>query len=185
MKKYLKAIFSLLLWLVMTSQVQAIEMIIGESTVPPGIRFIFEGGVKDEITPSQQHLSEGYTDVHLEVLANWIDTGKRPQGAPANGFIPYLNITAMVRNEKTGKATLVQLVPHVNANDNFHYARNLSLPGDRKDPYEVTFHIHPPGPFELAFHKDWAQAHGTQLFEPQQFSFSGLDFSHIAGASRR
>lgn len=184
MKQHSKTIFSLLLWFMVAPQVQAVEMIIGESVIPPGIRFIFEGAIKDEITPSQQHLPEGDTDVHLEVLANWIDTDKRPQGAPANGFIPYLNITATVRNEKTGKTTLVQLVPHVNMNDNFHYARNMSLPGSRKDPYEVTFHIYPPGTFELAFHKDWAQAHGTQLFEPQQFNFSRLDFSRIAGASR-
>ena len=47
-----------------------VELIIGEEKVDPGIVFIFEGAVKDNIYPSSSHLSESQADVHIEARVN-------------------------------------------------------------------------------------------------------------------
>ena len=47
------------------------ELIIGEERVDPGIVFIFEGAIKDEIHPKSLHLDEDETNVHIEARVNW------------------------------------------------------------------------------------------------------------------
>ena len=47
------------------------ELIIGEELIEPGIRVIFEGAVKDDVTPRPQNLEESKTDVHIEARVNW------------------------------------------------------------------------------------------------------------------
>ena len=106
-----------------------VELIIGEEHVAPGIVFIFEGAVKDQIMPPTLHLKESETHVHIEARVNWGEGKKTPKGTPAGGFVPYLHITAKVVNQKTGLSTFVDMMPHINLVDNFHYARNISLPG--------------------------------------------------------
>ena len=74
--------FTLLLGL-FTLELNALpEMIIGESTMEPGINLIFEGGIKDEVQPGKFYLDENNTDVHLEVLANWSDNAQ--SGSPTS-----------------------------------------------------------------------------------------------------
>ena len=58
----------------MTVPVAAQELIIGEETVHPGIVFIFEAAVRDDVSPQAQHLSEGATDIHIEARVNWART---------------------------------------------------------------------------------------------------------------
>ena len=85
---------------------RASELIIGEEKVDPGIIFVFEGAVKDNIYPSSFHLPESQTDVHIEARVNW-DNEKIPEGAVPGGFIPYMHITALVKNSKTGLKTFI------------------------------------------------------------------------------
>lgn len=176
----------LLLW-VGTTPAQAQEMIIGEETIGPGIQLVFEGAPKDDVTPYAQNLAESKTDVHIEVLAGWStdESVEVPEGAIRGGFVAYMHIFATITNEETGAAETHELIPHVTLGDAQHYARNISLPGDRDDPYTVSFEVRPPQETELAFHKSWRDAHGTPLFETQTFTYEDLDFAEIAAAMRR
>ena len=161
----------------------ASELIIGEEKVDPGIVFVFEGAVKDNIYPSSFHLSESQTDVHIEARVNW-DNEKIPEGAVPGGFIPYMHITALVKNSKTGLKTFVDLKPHINLIDNFHYARNIALPGSINDLYNVQFKISPPSNIELALHNDWLKEYGKNLLTEYTFNYRGVNFKQIAEAVR-
>jgi len=159
------------------------ELIIGEEKIPPGIIIIFEGAVKDKIHPSSLHLPESQTDVHIEARANW--DNNKPKGAVSGGFVPYLHITAIVENSKTGLKTFVDLKPHINLIDNFHYARNISLPGSIKDRYDIEFRISPPSSIELALHNDWNEEYGKNLLNEYTFNYKRVNFEQIAKTSRR
>ena len=161
----------------------SVELVIGEAMIKPGIQFIFEGAVKDSISPENYHLDVTKTDVHLEARVNWASENL-PAGTPAGGFVPYLTITAEVRNARTGDLLAVDLVPHINLIDNFHYARNIALPGKINDKYDVVFHVMPPAAYTLSYHKDWRSKYGDQLFEAKTFHFKGIDFEAIARATR-
>ena len=159
------------------------ELIIGSRTVPPGIDIIVEGAVRDLVMPGHRHLSEDDTDVHLELRANWAED-VAVAGAPAGGFIPYLDIVATVRNRGTGKAVQVLLLPHVNLIDNFHYARNVSLPGKSPDLYDVTIELRPPTGLQLAVHRDWLERYGTELLAPIAMRFEKVSFAPVLGKRR-
>ena len=160
------------------------ELIIGEERVEPGIVFIFEGAVKDHVMPSGMHLKEEQTNIHIEARVNW-DTKNVPDGTPAGGFVAYLHITAKVTNEKTGLSTFIDLLPHINLVDNYHYARNISLPGNNDDLYLVEFNVLPPTHIELSLHKDWLDNYGNELMKNQYFKYENVDFKEIANSSRR
>ena len=159
------------------------ELIIGEETKAPGIVFVFEGAIKDHIMPQNMHLMENKTNVHIEARVNW-DSENIPKGTPAGGFVPYLHITANVTNQKTGLSTFIDLLPHINLVDNFHYARNISLPGDINELYSVEFNVTAPTHIELALHKDWVDKYGQKVFESFSFSYKDIDFKEIAESSR-
>ena len=161
----------------------ASELIIGEEKVDPGIVFVFEGAVKDNIYPSSFHLPESQTDVHIEARVNW-DNEKIPEGAVPGGFIPYMHITALVKNSKTGLKTFVDLKPHINLIDNFHYARNIALPGSISDLYSVQFKISSPSNTELALHNDWLEKYGKNFLREYIFNYEGVNFKEIAEATR-
>ena len=172
-------IFSALL-----SPPQLPELIIGQEIIPPGIVFIFEGAVKDKIHPDRLHLPKNQTDVHIEARVNW-DDAKIPKGAVVGGFIPYLNITVLVKNSKTKLKTFVDLKPHINLIDNFHYARNISLPGSIDDRYDIEFSVTAPSDIELAFHNDWIKKYGVTLASDYKFNYKHINFKKIAEASRK
>ena len=159
------------------------ELIIGKERVKPGIVFIFEGAIKDQITPISMHLSEDLTNVHIEARVNW-DTNYIPKGTPIKGFVPYLNITATITNQKSGLLTFVDLKPHINLVDNFHYARNISLPGKINELYTVQFSISPPTEVDLAIHKDWLVKYGKKIISNYRFEYENIDFNEIAKAKR-
>lgn len=165
-------------------QAYGVELELASERIRPGIVLVFEGAVKDIITPSALHLEEKQTHVHIEARVNW-DEKNIPEGAVPGGFIPYLHITAQVINEKTGISSFVDLTPHVNLIDNFHYARNISLPGGVSDRYKVIFTLSPPSLYELAVHKDWSDKHGDTLFKDKTFTYKHVSFKAIAQASRR
>ena len=106
-------------------------------------------------------------------------------GTPTGGFIPYLHISAKLINEKTGLSTFIDLVPHINLIDNFHYARNISLPGSITDTYTVRFKIVKPTGIDLALHKDWLDTYGESLINNNSFVYKGVDFEEVAKANRR
>jgi len=159
------------------------ELIIGKERVKPGIIFIFEGAIKDHITPIYMHLSEGLTNVHIEARVNW-DSDNIPNGTPPEGFVPYLNITAIITNQNSGLLTFIDLKPHVNLVDNFHYARNISLPGKMNELYTVKFNISPPTGVDLAIHEDWLRKYGKQLIANYSFEYKNINFNEIASAKR-
>jgi len=159
------------------------ELIIGEETVNPGIVFIFEGAVKDHVMPKGMHLKETQTNIHIEARVNW-DTDDIPEGTPPGGFVAYLHITAKVTNQNSGMSTFIDLLPHINLVDNYHYARNISLPGNADDLYSVEFNVLPPTNIELSLHKDWLDNYGGRLMKEYSFSYENVDFEEIANASR-
>ena len=160
------------------------ELIIGEETVTPGIVFIFEGAIKDHVMPEGMHLKENQTNIHIEARVNW-DTNNIPEGAPPGGFVAYLHITAKVTNQNSGLSTFIDLLPHINLVDNYHYARNISLPGNADDLYLVEFNILPPTHIDLSLHKDWLDNYGNELMKNQYFKYANVDFEEIANSSRR
>ena len=101
------------------------------------------------------------------------------------GFVAYLHITAKITNEKTGMSTFIDLLPHINLVDNYHYARNISLPGNNDDLYLVEFNVLPPTHIELSLHKDWLDNYGKDLMKKQYFKYKHVDFEEIANSSRR
>ena len=160
------------------------ELIIGEERIEPGIVIIFEGAIKDMIMPSSTNLNEKLTDVHIEARVNW-DTENVPNGTPSGGFVPYLHITATVTNQTTNLRTYIDLIPHINLSDNFHYARNIALPGKIDDLYTVSYTISPPSKYEVSLHMDWKEKIGNTFFEQVRFEYKDLDFEKIAKATRR
>lgn len=176
-------IFGIVSVLTFTLYSNAQELIIGEERIEPGLLFIFEGAIKDHVSPSSLHLEEKQTNVHIEARANW-DTINIPKGAPSGGFIPYLHITAQIINEKTGLSTFIDLLAHINLIDNFHYARNISLPGKIDELYTVKFSVIPPTNIELALHKDWIKTYRSILFKDSSFIYNNVDFEEIAKANR-
>lgn len=175
------------LFLISTAPALAQELIIGERIVEPGIHFIFEGAVKDDVNPYGINLEESRTDVHIEARVNWASDPavEVPEGTPRGGFVPYLNLNAEIINEKTGKLVKVDLLPHINLVDNFHYARNIDLPGERDELYTVRFVLQPPSSYQLSTHLDWRETYGNQLFEGVIAEYTGVDFEEIANATRR
>ncbi|MYD88684.1 MAG: hypothetical protein F4018_13130 [Acidobacteria bacterium] len=161
------------------------ELVIGEVTIEPGITFIFEGAVRDHVAPMAQNLAEDQTHVHIEARVNWAESGI-PEGTPPGGFVPYLNIHAVVMSESTGQIKFATLIPHINLIDNFHYARNIRLPGLVTDLYSVRFYVNPPDDFALARHRDWLVNYGERLLpEPVMFNYDTVDFREIATAPPR
>jgi periplasmic iron binding protein len=163
------------------------ELIIGEELIEPGIRFIFEGAVKDNVTQRPQNLEESKTDVHIEARVNWASDPSInvSESTPRGGFVAYMNLSAEETNERTGETLQADLIPHINLVDNLHCARNIPLPGEIDDSFTVVFHVLPPEPLDLALHKDWRDSHGSRLFNEQSFRFTGVDFEEIARATRR
>ena len=159
------------------------ELIVGREKIEPGIIIIFEGAIKDQISPVSLNLDINHTDVHLEARINW-DTLNIPKGAPIGGFIPYLKILSKIINQKTGVEMVVELIPHISLKDNLHYARNVSLPGEIDDLYRVEFEILPPSELELSYHKDWLNKYGSNLILQKTFSYNNINFNEIAKASR-
>ena len=168
------------------TQAQTEELILGRELIEPGISVVFEGAVKDMVSPTDRHLAESKTDVHLEALVNWSDDESVPvpKGTVRGGFIPYLKLQAELVNERTGEAVNLSLVPHINLIDNFHYARNIDLPGEPDDTFKVTFYINPPQKYDMAYHRDFKKAHGTPLFKAKTYTYKNVSFESVIGRTR-
>lgn len=181
-----RALLSLLVvgFVLQVPTAQAQEQVFGEEVLGPGVKMTFLVAPSGEVEPTAQNLSEARSDLHLEVLAGWTEAASEEVGAPVGGFVPYLNLFAIVQNEETGQVTKTTIIPHVNQSDNFHYARNIALPGAPDDPYTVVFEVHPPETFELATHKDWRTAYGNRLFPPATVTYKNLQLGEIVRAAR-
>jgi uncharacterized protein involved in high-affinity Fe2+ transport len=174
-----------LLALAIAAPVSAAEVLIGDAKISPGIVVIFEAAPKDDVYPHASNLAEGATDIHVEARVNW-ESADVPKGAPESGFIPYLTVKARATNETTGASTEYELLPHINLSDNFHYARNIKLPGDvAKDKYTVVYTILPPAEGVVNYHHDWHGLYGATLFKPATFTFKHQDFAAVAASKRR
>lgn len=171
-------------WIAPTAQAQ--ELIIGEEKIWPGMVFIFEAAVRDEVMPASQHLAEDETHIHIEARANWdADEAVIPPGTPPGGFIAYLNLNAEVTNQTTGKKKFVSLVPHINLIDSLHYARNMQLPGEPTDLYKVKIMLDPPDQFALSTHRDWRYQFGNELVPSRVFTYNDVLFVDIVNAPPR
>ena len=178
-----KSLFALFLALTAMDLRALPEMVIGESSMDPGIMLIFEGGIKDDIQPAKYYLEEKSTDVHLEVLANWAETA--PSGSPVGGHVAYLEVTAEIINEQTKESSSVELTPHLNMSDNLHYAQNVRLPGKVNETYTVIFKISEPKSGNMGMHFDWRNQVAKTLTPGGRFEFNNLDFEEIALSTRR
>lgn len=180
----IKKLYLVFLLFFISNSIISQELVIGKERVEPGIIFIFEGAIKDIVYPQSINLNQNSTNVHIEARVNW-DFVDVPKGTPKGGFVPYIKITATVTNRKTGLKTFIDLIPHINLVDNFHYARNIALPGKIDDFYDLEFSINPPGQYELSFHKDWVDNFSKVLFDKKSFSYEKISFFEIAKATRR
>ena len=178
-----KSLFALFLALTAMDLRALPEMVIGESSMDPGIILIFEGGIKDDIQPAKYYLEEKSTDVHLEVLANWSETA--PSGSPLGGHVAYLEVTAEIVNEETKESSSVELTPHLNMSDNLHYAQNVRLPGKAKETYTIIYNISEPRSGNMGMHFDWRNQVAKTLTPGGRFEFNNLDFKEIALSTRR
>ena len=178
-----KSLFALFIALTAMDLRALPEMVIGESSMDPGIILIFEGGIKDDIQPAKYYLEEKSTDVHLEVLANWSETA--PSGSPLGGHVAYLEVTAEIINEQTKESSSVELTPHLNMSDNLHYAQNVRLPGKVNETYTVIFKISEPKSGNMGMHFDWRNQVAKTLTPGGRFEFNNLDFEEIALSTRR
>ena len=77
----------------------------------------------------------------------------------------------------------VNLSPHLNLSDNFHYAQNIKLPGSIDDTYEITFEIYLPKD-TLGIHYDWKNSIGSFL-PINKFTYKNLNFKKISLMTRR
>lgn len=171
-------------WIAPSAQAQ--ELIIGEERIWPGMVFIFEAAVRDEVMPASQHLAEDETHIHIEARANWDeDATVIPPGTPPGGFIAYLNLNAEITNQTTGKKKFVSLVPHINLIDSLHYARNMQLPGEPTDLYKVKILLDPPDQFALSTHRDWRYQFGDELVPSRVFTYDDVLFVDIVNAPPR
>ena len=159
------------------------ELIIGQSSIEPGIDLIFEGGIKDDVTPAKYYLDEYATDIHIEVLANW--SSNAPSGSPIGGHVAYLEVTAEIINENSKESSNVELTPHLNMSDNFHYAQNIKLPGNVNESYTVIFKISQPVSGNMGLHYDWRNQVANSLTPGGRFEFKNIDFEQIALSTRR
>jgi uncharacterized protein involved in high-affinity Fe2+ transport len=148
----------------------------------PGIHLIFEAAPRDSIYPAEAHLTAGEADFHLEMLATWNDDA--PEGFPVGGHVPYLVVSAKILNEQTKDTVLVELTPHLNLVDGFHYARNIKLPGAAEDLYSLEFSVVPPAAGSLGLHSDWLDEFGDTLHEALTFEFREVDLKAVVYAQR-
>jgi len=178
-----KYLFLFTLTIFLNSILNAEEMIIGEEKIDPGIELIFEGAIKDDISPKEFYLSEQKSDIHIEALATW--TNNAPAGTVEGGFVPYLEIEVKIINQETQNSVLYDLVPHINLTDNFHYANNIKLPGKKDDLYEVIFYLKPPSIGSLGYHYDWRENVNKTLISKKTFVYTDQNFSRWVSLSRR
>ena len=73
----------------------------------------------------------------------------------------------------------------MNLIDNFHYARNISLPGEIDDFFTVEFMVNGPSKYDLAYHKDWVEINENKFIEDIKFEYRDIDFKLIAKSSRK
>tara|TARA_B100001057_G_scaffold9088_1_gene8340 strand:+ start:219 stop:779 length:561 start_codon:yes stop_codon:yes gene_type:complete len=160
------------------------EQIISQEELGDNISITFEAAPKDTVfNDSVRQLSENETDIHIEALVNWND-GIQIEGQLAEGFIPYVNITSEIINENSGRKKIIDLTPHINLSDGFHYAKNIKLPGLRTDKYKLIFTITPDNE-ALTYHMDWKEKYPSPIFEKKVFEYSNLDFKETSEATRR
>ena len=181
MKKY----FFLFLSLSMAHNIfsELPEMIIGKEAIAPGINLIFEGAIKDDVSPAEKFGYEKDSDIHIEVLANWNQDA--PRGSPIGGFVAYLNVKVDIINQTDLNSKSIKLLPHLNMSDNLHYALNTKLPGNPGDLYTMKFLIEPPQKSDIGLHFDWREEVGSYLSKVYNFEYKDLNFKAIANTSRR
>ena len=161
------------------------EMILGKEKISKDISVVFEGAPRDKIfsSPNNPHLTESETDVHIEALINWNEDIDIPSQVPGS-FIPYLIVTAKITNQETDESKTIDLVPHINLIDGFHYAKNIKLPGSVDDEYLITFVIKQDSD-QLSYHKDWKDNYATPVIPEISFTYQDLNFFDVSQESRR
>ena len=160
------------------------EMIIGDESIS-NIDFVFEAAPKDTIysDSSINHLKEKDTDIHIEALITWSKDSNIPGQIPGS-HLPYLDVEAMLKNERTGEELMIKLLPHINLSDGYHYARNLRLPGNVDDIYSIRFLIESNNK-ALSYHYDWKERYAMPIIGKTEFMYKNLDFLEVSRKSRR
>ena len=121
--------------------------------------------------------------MHIEALINWNEDIDIPSQVPGS-FIPYLKVRAKITNQETDESKTLDLVPHINLIDGFHYARNIKLPGSVDNEYLITFTIKQDSD-QLSYHKDWKDNYATPVIPEISFTYQDLNFFDVSQESRR
>tara|TARA_B100000700_G_scaffold192909_1_gene212426 strand:- start:1010 stop:1603 length:594 start_codon:yes stop_codon:yes gene_type:complete len=160
------------------------EMIIGKESYE-NYHLVFEAAPKDKVFSDSTiiHLSESETDIHIEALITWRENIKI-EGQIPNSHIPYLDVKAIIVNEKTKESINISLVPHINLSDGFHYARNIKLPGLANEKYTVSFFIRPDDKL-MTYHNDWKKKYGIPIINNISHTYRNLDFYQMSKKLRR
>ena len=155
------------------------ELIIDEKDFG-NFNFVFEAAPKDKVFSqgNLKNLRESETDIHIEALVTWRDN-INIEGQIPNSHIPYLDIKAEIINEKTNESVRIDLIPHINLTDGYHYARNIKLPGSAMDPFTVNFSIKSKKD-SLTYHNDWKSKYGLPVMIDKDFSYNNLDFYEMS-----
>ena len=82
-----------------------------------------------------------------------------------------IKLLQKIINKKTRESVSYDLVPHINLTDNFHYANNIKLPGNKDDLFEVIFDIKPPPIGGLGYHYDWRESVNKNLISKKTFIY--------------
>ena len=154
-------------------------LIIGEESIDPGIhvRFIAANNAMVFGALSNQDSEIKSNAIHLEALIKWQRNLKIPQ-QNIGEFIPYLDVYALIKNQNNGNQKVVNLTPHLNLVEGYHYARNIELPGDQSDKYQIVFTIET---FEeqVTYHQDWKNQYPVPIITKMQYTYENISFEPI------
>jgi len=121
-----------------TGNLYAADFSIGKPVTQNGLKIAAVYIQPTKMEPMLPGMME-ITDIHLE--ADISVTKDNPNGFNEGSWMPYLQITYLIRKAGSDWATLGNLMPMV-ASDGPHYANNIKLSGPGK--YKLTYHIVPP-----------------------------------------
>jgi uncharacterized protein involved in high-affinity Fe2+ transport len=106
------------------------EVILIEEDIADGaVMAVVEMAQPDQIeTASTPSLPKEDAHLHFEVQLRYTD--QVLGGRVAGEFVPYLQVGLRIVNDTTGEVLETRLRPHVGVAEGWHYAANITLPGD-------------------------------------------------------
>jgi uncharacterized protein involved in high-affinity Fe2+ transport len=134
------------------------EVVLIEDEIADGaVAAVVELAPPDQIeTASVPSLPKEDAHLHFEVQLRYTD--QVLGGRVAGEFVPYLQVALRIVNDITGETLETRLRPHVGLAEGWHYAANITLPGDSPT---YTAEVTTTGPLPFAGTVPAASADGT------------------------